>query len=202
MNDLFPDSLDPDHLGFDVVPLLYPTFFAIYPQVPDIPRLKVQQSALCRAAGRRVAARPGEILHVSLVGVSSLRRRTTSLERALQKAAVDFDFPRFEMHFDRLAAFGSDGRALVAVADDDAQHQVRLLNGILRRLLALAGMSSPSSVGVAHMTLGYGDMAGLELGPIEPFGFEVSGIDLISSLQGKTIHKHLAHWPCSVRMQA
>lgn len=119
MEDLFPETWRPESLGADAIPCIHATFFAIYPEARDLPRVVEWQRNICRQEGAVI--RPPEILHVSVAECGKSKRRLRPLPKALSEAAHHFSFPAFDLVFDSIARFGQDGRACVAVADAASQ---------------------------------------------------------------------------------
>ena len=195
MNDLFPESLDPRTLGFDALPHLVPTFFAIYPSADELPRLTAWQYRVCQMlSASGFTPRPPELLHVSVAVCGAARQQREPLHKALQLASQRFAHPRFELALNSVARFGPEGRAFVALADEAGSHAVQTLRIALADAQRSVGLTSSRAASQAHLTLGYGD--GLSEGrlPIEPIRFQVGAVDLVASLVGESRHEHLARW--------
>lgn len=180
MNDPFPESLQPEAIGFGAIRDVAPVFFALYPSADDLPRVLAWRQKACRQHGvPSVTLRPDEILHVSVAEVGVPRRLREPLEVALGLAAEGFSYRPFELTLHVLVGgFGRDGRALVALAD--AQKPF--------------GLSASRGTIVPHLTLGYGDGLSAERRSIEPVSFHVEAVDLVVSNVGKSEHLHLARW--------
>src|SRR5690348_14847443 len=98
MKDLFPDSLQPEAIGFDAVPYLAPVFFAIYPSSDDLPRVAAWQKRLCRQLEiPQIALRPAGLLHISVAACGTSRRRRQPLAEALRSAQDRFVHPAFDV---------------------------------------------------------------------------------------------------------
>lgn len=192
--DLFRDSLGPEALGADLIPYLWPTFFAIYPNDRDLPRIVDWQRRVC-AGLTRCSFRPAKLLHVSVVECGKPKRRLRPLREALEEAASRFSFPAFEITFDTTWRFGKDGRACVALADAPSQERFDALRIALADALRHVGLFVHRSRQAAHLTLGYVDSLPDERIPIEPFGFRAPAVDLVASETGRSHHAHLERWP-------
>ena len=194
MHDLFPDSLRPEALGGDLVPYLWPTFFAIYPDEHDLPRVVDWQRHVCIGRAHCVF-RPAELLHVSVAECGKPGRRLRPLREAFEEAASHFSFPAFQVTFDAIGRFGKDGRACVALANAASQDRFDALRAALADALRHAGLFVSRGKHAAHLTLGYAD--GLPDGSVatEPFGFRAIALDLVASETGRSRHQHLERWP-------
>ena len=194
MGDLFPESQRPDSLGADVIPYLYSTFFAVYPEERDLPRVVDWQQSICRQSSVPIAMRPPKVLHVSVAECGKPKQRLRPLPDALSEAAHHFSFPAFDLVFDSVARFGKDGCACVAIADAASQ----AIFGGLRTAIADAqrrvGMFVSRGRCEAHLTLGYGNGLPVKRRSIEPFGFRIAAVEFVASEWGKSHHEHLVRW--------
>ena len=192
MEDLFPETWRPESLGADAIPCIHATFFAIYPEARDLPRVVEWQRNICRQEGAVI--RPPEILHVSVAECGKSKRRLRPLPKALSEAAHHFSFPAFDLVFDSTARFGQDGRACVAVADAASQEVFGGLRIAIVDTQRRVGMFASRGKCEAHLTLGYGDGLPVERRSIEPFGFRVAAVEFVASEWGKSHHEHLVRW--------
>lgn len=194
MEDLFPETRRPQSLGADAIPYLCSTFFAIYPEKRDVPRVVEWQRSICGQGSAPLAMRPANVLHVSVAECGKPQRKLQPLPDAMSAAARHFSFPAFELVFDSVARFGNHGRACVALADAASQ----AIFGDLRAAIADAqrhvGMFVSRGRSEAHLTLGYGEESALERRSIEPFGFRVAAVEFVASEWGKSNHVHLVRW--------
>ena len=196
MDDLFPESLKPEAIGFGAIRDVVPVFFAIYPSADDLSRVLAWRKQICRQRDvPPVAPRPDEILHVSVAEAGVPRRLREPLEVALRLAAECFSYQPFELTLDALVGgFGRDGRALVALADASSTNSVNGLRVALADAQKPFGLFASRAANAPHLTLGYGDGLPDERRPIEPISFHVEAVDLVASNVGKSEHLHLAHW--------
>ncbi|EIL94354.1 2'-5' RNA ligase family protein [Rhodanobacter spathiphylli] len=196
MNDLFPESLQPEAIGFGAIRDVAPVFFALYPSADDLPRVLAWRQKACRQHGvPPVTLRPDDILHVSVAEAGVPRRLREPLEVALGLAAEGFSYRPFELTLDVLVGgFGRDGRALVALADASSTNSVNGLRVALADAQKPFGLSASRGTIVPHLTLGYGDGLPAERRSIEPVSFHVEAVDLVASNVGKSEHLHLARW--------
>jgi 2'-5' RNA ligase len=194
MDDLFPNSLLPEELGFDVAPLFWPLFFALYPREDDLPRVVDWQCGLCRRYRPELDLRSPELLHVSVEEWGRRGHRRQPLRDAIAVAEQYFAYPSFEITFIATVPFGAGGNALVAIADSAGNRTVDGLRNALADAQEYAGIEARRGRKQAHMTLGYFRKPGVEGGPIEPFGFKVAAVDLVLSNRGHGEHMHLARW--------
>lgn len=195
MNDLFPESLHPQAMGFDAIPRVIPVFFAIYPAADELARITAWQFRVCQMlSAPGFTPRPPELLHVSVVACGVPRQLRAPLPRALQVASQRFAHPRFELTLDAVTRFGPEGRAFVAVADKAGARAIQALRVALADAQKSVGLTSSRAASQPHLTLGYGE--GLPEGPvpIEPIRFQVGAVDLVASLVGKSIHRHVDRW--------
>lgn len=196
MDDLFPDTLQPAEIGIAGLPAFIPRFFALYPDAEELPDIVERQLMLCReiAPSGRITARPAWMLHVTIALCGTPRRLRYSMEEALHRAQEAFRLSAFDVVLDSLASFGSDGTALVAVADT---HTTDRVHG-LRRALADAqrpfGLVSERSMAVPHLTLGYGKRPLDGRLTIPPIRFRAKEVCLVVST-GQSEHQCLARWP-------
>jgi 2'-5' RNA ligase len=196
MDDLFPESLKPEAIGFGAIRDVAPVFFAIYPSADDLPRVLAWRQRICAQRDvPSIAPRPDELLHVSVAEAGVPRRLREPLEVALRLAAECFSYPPFELTLDALAGgFGRDGRALVALADASGTNSVNGLRVALADAQKPFGLSANRGASAPHLTLGYGDGLPDERRAIEPVSFRVEAVDLVASNVGKSEHLHLARW--------
>lgn len=193
MDDLFPDSLHPEAVGFDAVPCVVPVFFAIYPMAHDLPRIAKWQRRVCQSLGPGMVLRPPELLHISVAACGTPRQLRQPLAEALRSAAERFVFPPFDITLETTTPFG-DGRAFVAVANPAG---IRAVHGLR---MALAGAQKPFGLmgsrakDTPHLTLGYCDDLPAERRPVEPIRFRVAAVDLVASHVGDSKHEHLQPW--------
>lgn len=193
MHDLFPNSLQPKALGSDAIFYLWPTFFAIYPDMRDFPRILEWQRHICsRYTG--IVRRPAKLLHVSVADCGNPKKRLQPMRDAFEHAAFRFSFPAFDIRFDALGRFGKDQDALVAQADAASQQRFDELRTALADALRHGGLLASRGKHHAHLTLGYAKDLLNECIPLEPFEFRVAAIDLIASDIGNSHHEHLERW--------
>lgn len=195
MPDLFPDSLRPEALRDDILPYVYPVFFAIYPA--DVDRLRVAewQKRLCFGLHSAITLRPHELLHVSVAECGKPKQKRKPLLGALAEAARHFSFPAFDLVFDSVARFGKDGRACVAIADAASQQPFESLRTAIVNAQRWAGLMASRGIQVAHLTLGYGDNLPDTRQSIPPFGFRVCAVEVVMSETGQSRHERLQRWP-------
>jgi 2'-5' RNA ligase len=195
MDDLFPATLAPDAIGFDAIPTIAPTFFAIYPSTHDLPRIVEWRKRIFRQLGLTdVNPRPSEILHVSVVECGKSRQQRQPLDVALKLAAERFSYPSFELTLEVSARFGSDDRALVVVANAAGMRDVHGLRLALADAQKPFGLSGSRGMSEPHMTLGYRDNLPVERQSVEPISFRIEAVDLVVSNLGHTEHLHQARW--------
>lgn len=194
MQDLFPETWHDEALRDELVPYAWPTFFAVYPDGRELPRVVDWQTGLCRQAGAPIVPRPPELLHASIVECGRPKQKRQSLPDALTEAARHFSFPAFDLVFDSIARFGKDGRALAAVADTASQQKVQGLRLAIADAQRHAGLFVSRSAFEAHLTLGYGAAPSTGRRDIPPFGFRVAAVELVASEVGKSRHQHLQRW--------
>ena len=195
MNDLFPESLQQEALGADLIPYLRPVFFAIYPAESDLPRIADWQRRLCRQRHPAIAPRPLKLLHVSVADCGKPKRKLRSLRAAIEDAGRHFSFPAFDLEFDATARFGADQQAYVAVVDAAGQEVVHGLRMALADAQRRVGFFVSRGAQQAHLTLGYGDELPESPTPIRPFGFRAASVDLVMTDTGRSRHLQLASWP-------
>lgn len=187
VGDLFPDTLQRSAVG--------PRFFALYPDARELPEIIERQLRLCRElAPGSITPRPSWMLHVSAALCGTPRRLRHSMEEALRRAQEAFCFPAFDVVLDSVACFGSDGTALVVVADEASQQRVNELRVALADAQRGAGLSGSRGNHVAHLTLGYGENLPGERRSIAPLRFHVGAVDLVMSNTGKSEHIRLGRW--------
>lgn len=194
MDDLFPETRQPEALGADLIPHTWPTFFAIYPNERDLLRVVDWQRGIRNRSAVRIAPRPSELLHVSVAECGRAKRKRQPLRATLAEAARHFVFPAFDIVFDAIARFGKDGRACVAIADAASQRLINDLRIALADAQRHAGLFVARGNQDAHLTLGYGDGLSQDRLPIVPFGFRVTAVELVASEAGKSRHEHLECW--------
>lgn len=196
MDDLFPESLEPDAIGFSAIREVMPVFFAIYPSANDLARLLPWRQRICRHRDvPSLVLRPDEILHVSVAEAGVPRWLREPLESALRRAAERFSYPPFEITLDTCAGgFGRDRRAFVALADTRSTNSVNGLRVALADAQNPDGLFARRGAGTPRITLGYGDGLPDERRSIEPISFQVEAVDLVASNVGKSEHLHLARW--------
>lgn len=194
MQDLFPESFDPEALRDDILPYLRPVFFAVYPADEDRPRVAEWQKQLCADQPSAITLRPVELLHVSVAICGRPDRKRQSLQDALREAARHFSFQPFDLTFEATARFSHDNRAFVAVADEAGQRRVNELRIALADAQRWAGLLGPRGKHVAHLTLGYGDKLPEVRRSIPPFRFHVDAVDLVMSNTGRSEHVRLDRW--------
>lgn len=194
MQDLFPESLQPEALRDDILPYLRPVFFAIYPSNEDRPRLADWQKRLCAGLSPAITPRPAGLLHVSVAACGRPVRKRQPLRDAVREAARHFSFQPFDLAFETAARFGQDGRAFVAIADESSQRRVDELRTALADAQRWAGLSGSRGHQVAHLTLGYGDNLPEGHRPIPPFRLHVGAVDLVVSDTGHSEHVPLDRW--------
>lgn len=195
-DDLFPDSLEPDAIGFDAIRLFGPTFFAIYPSAQDLARMVEWQKRVVRQLGLSgVTLRPPEILHVSVAECGKSKQQRQPLDVALKLAAERFSYPSFELTLETSARFGGDDRALVVVANTAGARDVHGLRLALADAQKPFGLSGSRGMSEPHLTLGYRDNLPVERQSVEPIRFRVEAVDLVVSNVGHTEHLHQVRWP-------
>jgi 2'-5' RNA ligase len=195
VNDLFPCSLAPRAIGFDVLPHVAPVFFAIYPSADDLSRVVAWQNRVCRLLEPpAIARRPPELLHISVALCGTSRRRRQPLASALRLAEERFAHPAFDLTLVALARFGADGRACVAVADAAGTRCVDDLRVALADAQAPLGLKGSRAKSEAHLTLGYRDRLPDLRREIEPMRLRVEAVDLVLSHVGESHHTRLARW--------
>jgi 2'-5' RNA ligase len=195
LNDLFPDLLRPEAMGFDAIRLGAPVFFAIYPMAADLPRIVEWQQRICgEFEPPKVELRPPEILHISVAACGKPTRQRQPLKESLQAAAERFSYPSFELTLVASTRFGGDDRALVAVADANGSRAVHGLRLAIADAQKTEGLSGSRSRDETHLTLGYRDGLPAERRAIEPISFRVETVDLAVSLVGHTKHVHFTSW--------
>lgn len=194
MQDLFPESLQPDALRDDMLPYLRPVFFAVYPADQDRPRLAEWQEQSCAGLPSAMALRPSGLLHVSVAACGRPVGKRQPLREAVQEAAKHFSFQSFDLAFETTASFGQDNRALVAIADAASQSRINALRIALADAQRWAGLIASRGSQVAHLTLGYGDRLPEGRRSIPPFRFHVGAVDLVMSDIGHSEHVRLDRW--------
>jgi len=194
MGDLFPESQRPDSLGADVIPYLYSTFFAVYPEERDLPRVVDWQQSICRQSCVPIAMRPPKVLHVSVAECGKPKQKLQPLPDALSEAARHFSFPAFDLVFDSIARFGKNGHACAAIADAASQEIFAGLRTAIADAQRRVGMFVSRGRCEAHLTLGYGDGLPVERRSIEPFAVRVAAVEFVASEWGKSHHEHLVRW--------
>jgi 2'-5' RNA ligase len=201
--DLFPDTLQSGGGGIAGLPASTPRFFALYPDAEELPEIVERQLNLCREAvpPGSITARPAWMLHVSVALCGTPRRLRYPMEDALHRAREAFRFPAFDVVLDATAGFGSDGTALVAVADTGTTDRVH----DLRRALAAAqqpfGLMGERSATVPHLTLGYGKRPRDHGHAIPPIRFRAREVCLVVST-GHSEHRCVARWPLGAESDA
>jgi 2'-5' RNA ligase len=194
MADLFPDTLQPEAIGFGAVRQAAPCFFAIYPDEVDLPRIVEEQLRLCRRLrAPRVVPRPPEILHVSVAECGVPRRLREPLEIALRRAGKRFSYPAFELTLEATGCFGADN-AFVAIADEASSQWVNGLRNALADAQEPFGLTCKRGSAISHLTLGYSAQLPAKRVPIPPIRFRVKAVDLVISHKGHTKHSHLDRW--------
>ncbi|HKZ09716.1 MAG TPA: 2'-5' RNA ligase family protein [Rhodanobacteraceae bacterium] len=196
MDDLFPDTLQPGEVGIAGLPAFIPRFFALYPDAGELPEIVERQLTLCRevAPSGSITARPARMLHVSIALCGTPRRLRYSMEEALRRAQEAFHFPAFDVVLDSTACFGSDGTALVAVADTHTTDRVHDLRRELADAQQRFGLIGERSATVPHLTLGYGKRLLDRRQAIRPLGFRAREVCLVIST-GHSEHRCVARWP-------
>jgi RNA 2',3'-cyclic 3'-phosphodiesterase len=195
MADLFPDTLQPEAIGFGAVRQAAPCFFAIYPDEVDLPRIVEEQLRLCRTLGSTHAVpRPPGILHVSVAECGVPRRLREPLEIALLRARERFSYPAFELTLEATGCFGAGHDAFVAIADVQSSRLVDELRNALADAQQPFGLTCKRGPAISHLTLGYGAPLPAKGAPIPPIRFRVKAVDLVISHPGHTKHSHLNRW--------
>jgi 2'-5' RNA ligase len=194
MDDLFPNSLAPDAIGFGAVRDMAPIFFAIYPSAKDLDRIVCWQRNLCQQVEPPdITLRPPVLLHVSVAACGTPKQLRQPFEIALQSAAECFSHPSFELTLEATARFGKD-RAFVAVADATGARHVHGLRLALANAQKPFGLSGPRGMSEPHLTLGYRDNLPAQRRSVESISFRVGAVDLVVSNVGHSEHVHIAHW--------
>jgi len=196
VGDLFPDTLQPSEVGIAGIPAFVPRFFALYPGAEELPEIVERQLRLCRefAPSGSVTPRPSWMLHVSVALCGTPRRLRYSMEKALLRAQEAFCFPAFDVVLDSVASFGSDGTALVAVADTGTTELVRDLRRALADAQQPFGLVGERSAAVPHLTLGYSKRPLDQRDAIQPIRFRAKEVCLVIST-GRSEHQRVARWP-------
>jgi 2'-5' RNA ligase len=156
MADLFPESLRPEAIGFQVLTVLAPHFFALYPDDEAESRLRVVLSELEHMhPGNRWNRRPPGIPHLTIAEWGKPRGIHEPYEEALLKAKGRFFCPAFDVTFVNTASF-ANGTALVLEVDAasaDACHRLRIALADAQRPFGLIGARARFK---PHLTLAYG----------------------------------------------
>lgn len=196
MDDLFPDTLQSGEVGIAGLPASIPRFFALYPGAGELPDIVERQSKLCRevAPSGSIVPRPASMLHVSVALCGTPRRLRYSMEEALRRAQEAFHFTAFDVVLDSIASFGSDGAALVAVADAGTTERVNDLRRALADAQQPFGLMAERSTTVPHLTLGYGKRLLDRAQAIPSIWFRAREVCLAIST-GHSRHLCVARWP-------
>ncbi len=182
----------PDVRAHDARVIGHDAFFAVLPTAAGAAMI-IDATRPFALGGKAMDA---SRLHVSLFAVVHYREAfpRDTLAAAIV-AASRVRHPAFEVAFDRVARFGSDGRAVVLKAEDDASSQgFHDLRAKLGAALADVGQHVSRAKPTPHMTVAWGDGDVPET-PVEPVRWRAHELVLIDSHVGAHRHEVLGRWP-------
>lgn len=197
MTDLFPESLQPEALGFRAVTLMAACFFALYPDDASCDRIAEQQREQCRRLGLHAHKwRSPELFHVSIAQWGATKRLRQPLDDALKKAKERFHHPAFDVTLVATARLnGQNGEfAFVLEADSETARNVHSLRHALADAEAGSGLVAARGAIRPHVTIGYGRDIPDEAVPIAPIRFRARRIEMAVSELGTGTHHHLDRW--------
>ena len=195
--DLFPESLQPEALGFGAVRLVAACFFALYPDDAARERIAEQQLEHCRRLGLHPRRwRPPELFHVSIAEWGNVKRLHEPLDDALRNAERHFSHPPIDVTLVSTARFSAQNGefALVLEADAETARQVRSLRNALADAQSHSGLVAARGAIRPHVTIAYGRHVPDETVPIPPIRFRTTTVAMIVSPPGATKHHHLDRW--------
>ena len=195
--DLFPESLQPEALGFSVVTLMASCFFALYPDETAREQIAEQQREQCKRIGLSVRKwRPPELFHLSVAQWGKTRRILEPLDRALRNAKARFRYPAFDVTLASTARLSAqdDEFAFVLEADATTVREALGLRGALADAQVQAGLIATRGIFCPHVTVAYGRHVPDEAVQIPPIRFRAKRIAMVVSQPGARTHHHLDHW--------
>lgn len=169
--------------------------FALYPDPEAAQGIARQGAALRAALGLRGAARPTEVLHITLRHVGDLIGPPREMVERLLEALAGFEFEGFDVRLDSAMRFVGAG-AFVLLASEEANRDLIDFRRVLCGRLDAAGAGWRVGGGAftPHVTLSYEDRE-VPSRPIDPIVWRVREFVLVHSLLGQTRHTALARFP-------
>jgi 2'-5' RNA ligase len=195
--DLFPESLQPEAIGFGAVRLVAACFFALYPDDAAREQIAGLQRERCRRLGLHPRKwRPPELLHVSIAEWGDARRLHMPLDDALRNAKEHFFHPPIDVTLVSTARLSAQNGefAFVFEADAETARQARSLRNALADAQSHSGLVAERGAIRPHVTVAYGRHIPHEVVPIPPIRFRAMTVEMIISRPGAREQHHLDHW--------
>lgn len=133
-------------------------------------------------------------LHVTLQKLGEFAAAPPAdLVARASEAAARIQVAAFELAFDEVLNLGNPADPVLALSGGTGKEVIEPLWDALRLSLARAGIKSPATPALPHMTLIYGSSA-LERQPVPSLCWPVNELVLVHSLLGQGKHRHLGRW--------
>jgi 2'-5' RNA ligase len=195
--DLFPESLQPEALGFGAIPLVAACFFALYPDEAARDLISEQQRKHCRRLGLDHSTwRSPELFHLSIARWGAAKKIHRPLDDALKSARTRFFHTPINVELVSTARLSAqDGEyAFVFEASAETAKQMRSLRDSLAAAQLHSGLVAPRGAIRPHVTLAYSRHVPDEVVQIPPIRFRAMSVEMIASQRGAGMHHHLDQW--------